>query len=267
MRIRNYGSKQFRLGRVFKFSGLMGELYNLIGAPLVFLALKLKISANGVDVISVLFIFTAAVISFSENNYVFWFAMISIFFSHVWDYVDGEVARRTNSSSFKGNMFDETAGTLIADISYVLLSVNLILKFNSIAVIFLAFFVIIFRQFRLKNFFLRIFLSKSLRIDRKNNEPYIQVSITEINSKIEKHNNKLLKAINKIFLSLSYNEVYYVVIGIVTSRFIGANVLLLLTIGLIPIIIVKQINDLIWALSKNPFSDFEFELIKESYRL
>lgn len=105
------------------YTRMKSRMYAEFAVPIILLSLKMKISPNFITSIYIILGFLAVISQFSQNTKLNTFAIFLFFFNAVLDWVDGFVARYTQSTSLYGANLDSKAGTL--NITFFMLTLTL----------------------------------------------------------------------------------------------------------------------------------------------
>lgn len=144
----------------YKFPSVWSRVYweieLFLGSIIVFISLKAKINANFISVFPVIQVLVLIIALLNINNALYAnVILLYLNIIHSWDWADGEIARRTNSSSKVGHFIDEASSTTINDLIFIYLTL-LIFGFYS-NYIFILIIGVYIRTSRLKNYFYRLY--------------------------------------------------------------------------------------------------------------
>jgi phosphatidylglycerophosphate synthase len=131
------------------FHILINEINFLIASFLFFLFKKLRISANQIDVISIIYTTLLAALVLNQQVFISSLAMLGLLFIDVFDILDGQIARATNTTSSVGKQLDIASQTINHDIIYIMFGVWNIVNTNNSLIISISFVFIILRVTRL----------------------------------------------------------------------------------------------------------------------
>jgi len=103
-------------------SFLVNEINYVFATILYYIFLRLKINANGVDIISVIVIYLSAIFVFLDINILTILGLLFFVLVDVWDIVDGQIARAHNMESHKGYYFDLVAQAISHDVIIIVIA-------------------------------------------------------------------------------------------------------------------------------------------------
>ena len=214
---------------------------------LITIFLKLNFKPNTITFISVIVTYISiTILLVFQNNYTY-LLLIVLYTIHSWDYADGEVARRTNSSSLFGHLLDESATTVIRNAYYLWISIYLVTtnfsSWNSVMAVFLVF----LRHNSFKNLFYRVAL-----VGFNPRKINTTVNKSKIYSLEKTHINILKKVVNAIRL----NDFRIIVITITFNLLFDIDFVIYTILILILLQVIKNLLDLLWIINKRIFNEF-----------
>lgn len=228
---------------------LNNEIDVCFATILITIFLKLNFKPNTITFISVIVTYlSVTILLIFQNNYTY-LLLIVLYTIHSWDYADGEVARRTNSTSLYGHLLDESATTTIRNTYYLWVGVYLISFNNTFWTSLLVILLIFLRLNSYKNPIYRIALIK-FNIRKINSE-----SINQILSV----NKKLINNFKKGIDVLRLNDFRIIVLTIALHMLFNIDFIIYTIIILINLQLIRNIWDFLWLKNKGFLNDFFIE--------
>lgn len=185
-------------------------------AIIIRIAMKLKISANMIDFLSIILLGALIFSSFLMERIII-ILLLYIIFIKIWDYSDGTIARYNSKSSLKGHIVDETSDSIREDLIFVyFFSYYTYLNIDPVWIIVLILFIFL-RLTRLKSFFARILLENISQLNYlESNKMFTKdiQSIKKINIYLEFIKNYLKIFINNYYLIIPTTIFLYNQVGI-----------------------------------------------------
>jgi len=239
LRLKSIGPLNFNL-----FNRLFTEIEIIIATILVQLSLKTNLSANKVDLISILLSYSLVLTYyFASTGVLKLIIYIYFLFIHSWDIADGEIARINKKNGLFGNIIDELSLVLNITAVYFLLAINQINRLESIYYIVIVLLILI-RNLRIKDFFYRVL-----------NESNVYISLNRDNPPLISNNKKL--NLMSLFMFVLSNDYRFIVILLIVDEITGLNLSFIVLMGALSIQITRVISDILWILSKeNTLSKF-----------
>lgn len=229
------------------------EMMILLSAPIIYVAISLNIKASFVDLFSIIVaILSYCILLVSSNTVLIIIAFFIMFTIKVWDWVDGEVARRTGESGIMGHLLDETTSIVIDDMFILFLVIDVAINLqvlNTIPLIILVY----LRVNKLKNNYYRILLTNKkylLRITRKKRD-------------IKSHDSQILDRIIHFlrlpFWVINYNVHRVVALTLMITRFTNYDISMIVVYLYITLYGLRLLFEMNWIKNKELLNQLYLE--------
>lgn len=229
------------------FRRINSELEIIFATILISIFLKFNFKPNSITFISVSVTYlSVTILLIIQNNYTY-FLLIILYTIHSWDYADGEVARRTNSTSIYGHLLDESATTVIRNAYYLWISIYLITLNYSYWQSLIAIFLVLLRHNSFKNLFYRVALIKFNL--KKLSRP---VKISRIYSVEKPYINYSKKFVN----ALRLNDFRIIVITIAIHLLFNIDFIIYTLIVLMILQLIRNGLDFMWIKNSEILNEF-----------
>jgi hypothetical protein len=219
------------------FRRLNSEIEICFATILISIFLKLNIKPNSITFISIIVAYLSIILILIIQDYYVYPLLIILYTIHSWDYADGEVARRTNSTSFYGHLLDESATTIIRNGYYLWISIYLITLNYDFWTSIMSIFLVFLRHNNFKNLFYRVALTK-FSPRRKDN--------SENTSRIYSVEKPYINFLKRIINVLRLNDFRLIVITITIHLLFNINFVVYTSLALIILQLIRNVLDIIW---------------------
>lgn len=229
---------------------LNNEIDVCFATILITIFLRLNFKPNTITFISVIVTYlSVTILLIFQNNYTY-LLLIVLYTIHSWDYADGEVARRTNSSSLYGHLLDESATTVIRNAYYLWISIYLVtLNFSSWHSS-MAIFLVFLRHNSFKNLFYRVaFVKFNLR------KITTAINKSRIYSVEKPYINILKKTVN----ALRLNDFRIIVLTVAINLLFNLDLIIYTMLILIVLQLIRNGLDFVWIKNGEILNEFLIE--------
>jgi phosphatidylglycerophosphate synthase len=214
----------------------------ILNTILYYIFLRLRISANGVDIISVVVIYLSAVFVFLDINVLKIIGLLFFVLVDVWDIVDGQIARAHNMESHKGYYFDLVAQAISHDVIIIVIALTVLNNYTNPFVISIAILLIFNRVFRIDLIFKGLGFVTENKVSRQS-ESLKRKKVTQNTI------NNVKKITNKIYGYIKRHYIKYILTFFILELYLLEGIILFPLTALLVIQLHSNYNKLIFIIN------------------